>query len=81
MEKYRKTIDELLQKFEDLQISKITKQVNVINTGGPIGSSTGNNLGSVVSEKGETSIPTNEFKKRLKKHIPLNIEDDKDLDL
>jgi len=36
MGEYHKIIGELLQEFDDLQISETTKRVNVINTRGPI---------------------------------------------
>ena len=67
MWEYHKTIDELLQEFEDFQISKITKQVNVIKTSEPTDSSASNNPGWVTFEQGETSISTEEFERKHKK--------------
>ena len=50
IEKYNKIVKERLQEFEDLQISEITIQVNVIYTSGPTGSSVSNNHGYVTFE-------------------------------
>ena len=57
MGEYNKTIEELLQEFKDLQIYEIVRQINM-NTGGPIGSSSSNNPGSLTFEQEERSIPT-----------------------
>ena len=51
MGEYHKTIDDLQQEFEDLQISKIMKQVNVINTDESTSHSVGDNPGSRTLEQ------------------------------